>query len=618
MNAQPRHSSVLYLTKSFSQAPTPPSEQLIYTFRKVCIASEKYFITGSMDFSVTEDVYTLCYNPQQHDKTNDSLLCEYQYILKVDDIKGINISHKTIPHPTTYHPYISVKFILAPHVFLKYPTFLFPSKDDSDNLINQLVGNGFLCTKATNALPRMESYSVGKYDLFAFAEPPISLSNNDIFSKSNSQIGFSTPHSVFQRDNKRHCLRRTKSMDLGYASNVTKISRNSLSRQSNAFDNQLLERKHPQTKLLNELDLTEKMTEYELRSSLYVCGAENSVREMLWDICLNGECNELYWISLTIINQLNKINNPFWMKIKSAIAKDIPRTELDNTFIKVDSVLYFRVERLIQAYCATHQDIGFVQGMTDICLLITQVTSNEERAFKLFCKVIDFISPLLNKVTTTSCIKSFELILNVLSPKLHDVIVQSCGGFFFTYQWLLLLFKREFSKENCLRVWDSIFAFPSRKFHLFIGVSILMKYKDIILSSNFAFEQLSLFLKSLEHKIDVDIIYDADINYMTFLNTVDNAIVNKVLGDNTEIVSKQKNSTINDMLKKTTNNTTKDDDFEVTDDILNTVGPKPLIHDLPNNPTASEVDMYWIEKCEYDLWCRKVKIMCSKHKLNVV
>jgi hypothetical protein len=89
-------------------------------------------------------------------------------------------------------------------------------------------------------------------------------------------------------------------------------------------------------------------------------------------------------------------------------------------------------------------------------------------------------------------------LIQILDPDLFDHM-QKRGDythFYFYYRWFLLDFKRELVYDDVFAVWETIWAakfISSASFHLFIGLSLVETYRDIIIENNMDFTDIIKF-----------------------------------------------------------------------------------------------------------------------------
>lgn len=100
---------------------------------------------------------------------------------------------------------------------------------------------------------------------------------------------------------------------------------------------------------------------------------------------------------------------------------------------------------------------------------------------------------------------ALEKLLQLLDPQLYAHFkLHDCLNFFFCFRWVLILFKREFSFFDILRLWESLFSgHKSRHFHLYMCIAVLVTHRNTILQENMDFDTLLKFCLELSGKIDL-------------------------------------------------------------------------------------------------------------------
>jgi hypothetical protein len=65
------------------------------------------------------------------------------------------------------------------------------------------------------------------------------------------------------------------------------------------------------------------------------------------------------------------------------------------------------------------------------------------------------------------------------------------GNMYFCFRWLLVLFKREFSAVDILRLWEILWTdLPCKNFHLLICAAILDTEKNMLIENNYGFTEI--------------------------------------------------------------------------------------------------------------------------------
>lgn len=94
---------------------------------------------------------------------------------------------------------------------------------------------------------------------------------------------------------------------------------------------------------------------------------------------------------------------------------------------------------------------------------------------------------------------TMDIMLQFMDPSLYKHL-QNTESFnlFFCFRWLLVWFKREFSWDDVLSLWDVLFTdHLSTQFHLFVALAILDQHRNVIMDHLKHFDEI---LKVIERK----------------------------------------------------------------------------------------------------------------------
>ena len=76
---------------------------------------------------------------------------------------------------------------------------------------------------------------------------------------------------------------------------------------------------------------------------------------------------------------------------------------------------------------------------------------------------------------------------------------------YFSFRWLLVIFKREFEFEEIKRLWESLFTdFMGNNFHLFIAYAILSLHRNTIIKEQMSFDEILKFCIDLSGNLNLD------------------------------------------------------------------------------------------------------------------
>lgn len=115
-----------------------------------------------------------------------------------------------------------------------------------------------------------------------------------------------------------------------------------------------------------------------------------------------------------------------------------------------------------------------------------------------------------------------ELIL-LMDPQLYQHLEKTDSlNLFFCFRWILIAFKREFKFEDCLSVWENMWSAPTKRFHLFMALSILENNRAIIIRYLQEFDEVLKYINELAQTLDPQpLMNQAEVLYLGFRNLVE-------------------------------------------------------------------------------------------------
>lgn len=151
-----------------------------------------------------------------------------------------------------------------------------------------------------------------------------------------------------------------------------------------------------------------------------------------------------------------------WKLTLHQIGLDVVRT--DRTLVYYENEENrARLSDILAVYSWIDKDIGYCQGMSDLCSPISMLVENEADAFWCFERLMRRVRENF-KCTSTSIGVSSQLtvlasIIKAVDPKLHEHIENLDGGeYLFAFRMLMVLFRREYSFVDTLYLWELMWA----------------------------------------------------------------------------------------------------------------------------------------------------------------
>uniref|UniRef100_A0A7N8XWE5 TBC1 domain family, member 17 n=1 Tax=Mastacembelus armatus TaxID=205130 RepID=A0A7N8XWE5_9TELE len=195
------------------------------------------------------------------------------------------------------------------------------------------------------------------------------------------------------------------------------------------------------------------------------------------------------------VSEEQEMRNSLLRGYRSLIERDVSRTDRHNTFFSGDDNPGLTLlHDVLMTYCMYNFDLGYVQGMSDLLSPLLFVTQNEVESFWCLTGFMELVHQNFEESQEAMKEQLHQLsnLLRALDPELcHFLDSQDSGSLCFCFRWLLIWFKREFSFEDILILWEVLWTrLPCNNFHLLIACSILESQRGELIGSNHDFNTI--------------------------------------------------------------------------------------------------------------------------------
>uniref|UniRef100_A0AAR2IXZ3 Rab-GAP TBC domain-containing protein n=1 Tax=Pygocentrus nattereri TaxID=42514 RepID=A0AAR2IXZ3_PYGNA len=168
--------------------------------------------------------------------------------------------------------------------------------------------------------------------------------------------------------------------------------------------------------------------------------------------------------------------------------------------IRVKTDEYFRMK-------VQWKSVSYVQGMSDLLAPLLFVTQNEVESFWCLTGFMELVHQNFeeSQEAMKQQLLQLSLLLRALDPELCDYLdSQDSGSLCFCFRWLLIWYKREFSFEDILSLWEVLWTrLPCANFHLLMACAILESQRGELIGSNHDFNTILKHINELTMKLDL-------------------------------------------------------------------------------------------------------------------
>ncbi|XP_062264243.1 TBC1 domain family member 17 [Platichthys flesus] len=243
---------------------------------------------------------------------------------------------------------------------------------------------------------------------------------------------------------------------------------------------------------------------------------------------------KVQWKSVT---EEQEMRNSLLRGYRSLIERDVSRTDRHNTFFSGNNNPGLTLlNDVLMTYCMFNFDLGYVQGMSDLLAPLLFITQNEVESFWCLTGFMELVHQNFeeSQEAMKQQLLKLSILLKALDPELCDFLdSQDSGSLCFCFRWLLIWFKREFSFEDILTLWEVQWTgLPCDNFHLLIACSILESQRGELIGSDHDFNTILKHINELTMKLDLQsVLRGAEAIYLQFIQCKELPIkVQKVLG----------------------------------------------------------------------------------------
>ncbi|ORX66362.1 RabGAP/TBC, partial [Linderina pennispora] len=281
-----------------------------------------------------------------------------------------------------------------------------------------------------------------------------------------------------------------------------------------------------------------------VRRAIFAGGVEEDIRPVVWKYLLKihpwssteadrtsiDKANaDQYWILKDKwLSDPQLKNGEDYIEQQSRIEKDVLRTDralplfaTDSTFGGNDesnlaetglpgssASLEQMKDILMTFHYYDEAELGYVQGMSDLLAPIYSVFQDEPTTFWAFTHFMQRMRPhfLRDQSGMQDELTTISRLVEIANPPLHKHLAKyDAENMFCCYRWLLIWFKREFSFEDVLRLWEVLWTdYLTDRFVLFVALAVLQRHADVIMDHLESPEDILKYVQDLSETIDLN------------------------------------------------------------------------------------------------------------------
>ncbi|KAL1743936.1 rab-GTPase-TBC domain-containing protein [Schizophyllum fasciatum] len=186
-----------------------------------------------------------------------------------------------------------------------------------------------------------------------------------------------------------------------------------------------------------------------------------------------------------------------------------------------------RMAGILLTYNFFEKELGYVQGMSDLCapLYVVMGPEEEELVFWCFVEVMNRMKQnfLRDQSGMKRQLSTLQDLIAVMDPELYRHLEKTDAlNLFFCFRWVLIAFKREFPFDDVLRLWEVLWTdYYSNEFVLFVALAVLESHRDVILRYLVEFDEILKYCNDLSMTIELDsTLAQAEVLFLSFAQLI--------------------------------------------------------------------------------------------------
>lgn len=165
-----------------------------------------------------------------------------------------------------------------------------------------------------------------------------------------------------------------------------------------------------------------------------------------------------------------------------------------------------QMKDILMCYHFYNQELGYVQGMSDLLSPLYAVFNDEVDTFWCFVAFMDKVKENFSRDQQGmhNQLQTLSLLVKLIAPSLYLHLVDiGADNMFSCFRWILIWYKREFSFEHTMQLWEVIWTnHYTEHFHLFVALAILEIHQHVIVTYLRGLDEVLKYTNDLSMSMD--------------------------------------------------------------------------------------------------------------------
>ncbi|WAQ90764.1 hypothetical protein PtA15_13A163 [Puccinia triticina] len=238
---------------------------------------------------------------------------------------------------------------------------------------------------------------------------------------------------------------------------------------------------------------------------------------------------------------------PYFSTVSNPATSDGPETEEDSNMPSTNQHVE-TVGKILMTYNVWEKELGYVQGMSDLCApLYVVFEADEVTTYFAFVKLMEKMKShfLRDQSGMRDELSRLQQLLLLIDPQLYCHFEKTNSlNLFFCFRWILISFKREFEFHDVLKVWEALWTdMCGPHSDLFLALAVLQTHREPIIRYLQEFDEVLKYINDIANTLECDtLLTQAHLLYLTYKSIVETR--STVTSDGTQVIESGKRSVV--------------------------------------------------------------------------
>ncbi|POW18357.1 hypothetical protein PSHT_05912 [Puccinia striiformis] len=210
---------------------------------------------------------------------------------------------------------------------------------------------------------------------------------------------------------------------------------------------------------------------------------------------------------------------------------DVPQEPEEDSNMPSTNLHVETVGKILMTYNVWERELGYVQGMSDLCApLYVVFEADEVTTYFAFVKLMEKMkSHFLRDQSVRPMgmrdeLSRLQQLLLLIDPQLYCHFEKTNSlNLFFCFRWILISFKREFEFNDVLKVWEALWTdMCGPHSDVFMALAILQTHREPMIRYLQEFDEVLKYINDIANTLECDaLLTQAHMLYLTYKSIIE-------------------------------------------------------------------------------------------------